>query len=94
MSSPSSTRTQLNTWLVHYERTGSRAQPLLDSGHNTGKRIQFWLPRKPSRVGASFVFFKNYVEFVHGTQSPELIGHDVFVSPVRATVTLFYDDYE
>ena len=91
MLSPSSTRTQLNTWLVHYERAGRRAQPLLDSGHNTGKRIQFWLLRKPSRVGASF-FFKNYVEFVHGTQSPELIGHDVFVSLVRARVTLFYDD--
>lgn len=67
---------------------------MLDSGHNTGKRIQFWLLRKPSRVGASFFFFKNYVEFVHGTQSPELIGHDVLVSLIRARVTLLYDDCE
>ena len=49
-------------------------------------------PEKAFKSWCLFCFFKNYVEFVHGTQSPELIGHDVFVSLVRARVTLFYDD--
>lgn len=48
----------------------AQGQPLLDSGHNTGKGIL--VPKKVIKC-----FLKNYVKFAGSTHFPELTGRDV-----------------
>lgn len=80
MLSPSSERTQVSIWAGSLSKDLHKAQPLFDSGHNTGVGILV-----PNKVIKCLFVFKNYVKFVHSTHFPEFIGHAVFIS-LRATV--------
>lgn len=74
------TEIQLSIWL---------AGSLWEGWHKGTAFVGLWVmpARKGILVPKKVIkgFLKNYVRFVHGTHFPELIGHDVFIHPRRAT---------